>query len=189
MTRDLGRHSTKLSVLFVAAILIPGCFLAYFSIQNVGSQKELAEKRLLEEEERLATQLGVFLQDELLRSATAFFAAADRVYPDLQDTALPSDVGSYVDQAFALDNAGRFLWPRYSGADPASISAPESTRFLTLFSSAERAEFAQKNQSEAARLYREAAGTARQEAKRAAAINGLARVLAKSSQTKRAVVQ
>jgi signal transduction histidine kinase len=189
MTRDLGRHSTKLSLLFVAAILIPGCVLAYFSIQNVGSQKELAEKRLLEEEERLATQLGVFLRDELLRSATAFFAAADKVCPDLQDIDLPSDVRFYVDQAFALDSAGRFLWPRYTGADPASISAPESTRFLTLFSSAERAEFAQKNQSEAALLYREAAGAARHDAERAAAINGLARVLAKSSQTERAVSQ
>jgi signal transduction histidine kinase len=189
MAHDLGTHSTKLSVLFVAAILIPGCFLAYFSIQNIGSQKELAEKRLLEEEERLATQIGVFLRDELLRSATAFFAAADKVYPDLQDTVLPSDVGFYVAQAFALDKAGGFLWPRYSGVDPASISAPESVRFLTSFSGAERAEFTLKNLNEAARLYREAAGAARQEAKRAAAINGLARVLAKSSQTEQAVAQ
>jgi len=47
MTRDAGRHSTRLSALFVASILIPGCVLAYFSIQNVSSQKELAEKRLV----------------------------------------------------------------------------------------------------------------------------------------------
>jgi len=57
--RDLGGHSTRLSALFVAAILIPGCFLAYFSIQNVGSQKELAEKRLQEEEQQLAEAFGV----------------------------------------------------------------------------------------------------------------------------------
>ena len=84
MTRDPGRHSTRLSVLFVAAILIPGCVLAYFSIQNARSQKELAEQRLLEEEERLATELRcmgnpgkgrqfrpVEVQPERFRSAAA----------------------------------------------------------------------------------------------------------------------
>jgi signal transduction histidine kinase len=189
MTRDPGKHSTRLSVLFVAAILIPGCILAYFSIQNARSQKELAEKRLLEEEDRLATELRVFLQDALLRSAAAFFSAADKVYPNLQNVALSSDVGSYVAQAFALDNAGSFLWPRYTGTDALSNAAPESEQFLTEFSRAEKAELAEKNLGEAARLYRTAQKAAGHDAKRAAAINGLARVLAKSSQRGQAVAQ
>ena len=189
MTRDAGRHSTKSSILFVAAILIPGCVLAYFSIQNVSSQKELAEKKLLEEEKSLATEIGVLVQDELLRNATAFFAAADKVYPDLRKISLPSDVTSHVAQSFALDSGGRFLWPRYAGTDPVGSTAPETTRFLTLFASAEREEFTFKNLSEAARLYHEAAGAARHDATRAAAINGLARVLAKSGQTEHAAAE
>ena len=186
MTRDAGRHSTKLSVLFVAAILIPGCVLAYFSIQNVSSQKELAEKKLLEEEKGLATEIGVLAHDELLRNATAFFAAGDKVYPDLRKISLPSGVAPHVAQSFALDSDGRFLWPRYAGTDPVGSTAPETTRFVTPFASAEREEFAAQNLSEAARLYREAAGAARHDATRAAAINGLARVLAKSNQVKQA---
>ena len=91
MARDLGGHNTRLSALFVAAILIPGSFLAYFSIQNVGSQKELAEKRLQEEEERLAAGLGTFLRDELVRTATAFLTAADTDNPDLRDTRTPGE--------------------------------------------------------------------------------------------------
>ncbi len=189
MTHDLSRHNAKLSVLFVAAILIPGCFLAYFSIQNAGSQKELAENRLLAEEETLVAQLGVFLQDELLRIAKIFFAAADEVYPDLQNIALTSDVQAFVGQAFALGKKGRFLWPRYTATDPESIPPPESPRFLALFSGAEKAEFVHKNQNEAAGFYREAAGAARQESKRAAAINGLARTLAKSGRTDQAAAQ
>ena len=80
MRHDTGRRSTRLSVLFVAAILIPGSILAYFSIQNIGSQKELAEKKLLEEEETLVESLGEFLQNKLVRSATEFFTAAERVW-------------------------------------------------------------------------------------------------------------
>lgn len=187
MARDIGGNSTRLSALFVAAILIPGCFLAYFSIQNVGSQKELAEKRLLEEEQGLAAELGAFLRDELVNTATAFFAAADKGHPDLREPALPTDMRSYVGRAFALDAAGRFLWPRYAGAGATREPASESTRFIALFSGAETAEFRRKNWDEAARLYREAAGAARHEAKRAAAINGLARVLAKRGRTEQAV--
>jgi signal transduction histidine kinase len=189
MARNTGSSSTRLSALFVAAILIPGCVLAWFSIQNVGSQKELAEKRLQEEEERLAADLGTFLREELTRTATAFFAAPNGSNPDAREAALPADIRSLVVRAFSLDAAGRFLWPRYIGPDAARESAPESARLAGLFSSAEAAEFRRKNLDEAARLYREAAGAARQASKRAAATNGLARVLAKSGQTEQAVAQ
>jgi signal transduction histidine kinase len=189
MARKTGRSSTRLSALFVAAILIPGCVLAYFSIQNVRSQKELAEKRLQEEEERLAASLGRFLREELTRAATAFFAAADSSNPDLRAAALPADIRPFVARAFSLDAAGRVLWPRYAEAATAGTPAPESARFVTLFSSAEAAEFRRNNLDEAARLYREAAGAARRPAARAAATNGLARVLARSGQTAQAVAQ
>src|SRR5512136_1464266 len=175
MARNTGSSSTRLSALFVAAILIPGCALAYFSIQNVGSQKELAEKRLQEEEQRLAAELGALLREELTRTAAAFFAATSSSNPDLRAAGLPPDIRPYVGRAFSLDASGRLLWPRYAGAGPEGKAAPESARFVALFSSAEAAEFRSKNLDEAVRLYREAAGTARQPAERAAATNGLAR--------------
>jgi signal transduction histidine kinase len=189
MARDLGGRSARLSALFVAAILIPGCVLAYFSIQNVGSQKELAEKRLQEEEEGLAAELGTFLRDDLVKTATAFFTAADGANPDLRTPALPAETRSYVARAFALDAAGGFLWPRYVEVRAAEEPAPESTRALALLSGAETAEFRRKNLDEAARLYREAAGAGRQQATRAAATNGLARVLARGGRTEQAVSQ
>lgn len=188
MARNTG-NSTRLSALFVAAILIPGCVLACFSIQNVGSQKELAEKRLQEEEERLAAELGTFLRQELTRTATAFFAAIEGTNPDTRAAALPADIRPYVRRAFSLDASGRLLWPRYAGADTAEKPAPESTGVQTLFSSAQAAEFRRKNLGEAVRLYQEAAGAARQPAARAAATNGLARALAKSGQTAQATSQ
>ncbi len=189
MTRGPGRHSTRLSILFVAAILIPGCILAWFGIQNARSQQELAEKRLLEEEGRLATEVRAFLHSELLRNANAFFSAADQVYPDLRNIALSSDSGSYVAQAFALDGGGRFLWPRYAGSDVSNDAVPGSEQFLTAISRAEKAEFTEKNLEQAALLYRAGLKAAGHDASRAAAVNGLARVLVKSSQKEQAAAQ
>ena len=189
MARNTGRSSTRLSALFVAAILIPGCVLAYFSIQNVRSQKDLAEKRLQEEEGRLAASLGAFLREELTRAATAFFAAPDSSNPDMREAALPDDIRPLVVRAFSLDAAGRFLWPRYADAAAPGSAAAESARFVALLSSAEAAEFRGKNLNESARLYRQAVHAARQESARAEAANGLARVLAKSGQTEQSAAQ
>jgi signal transduction histidine kinase len=189
MARDIGGNNARLSALFVAAILIPGCVLAYFSIQNVGSQKELAEKRLQEEEEGLAAALGTFLRDELAKAAAVFFTVTDGANPDLRTSALPAETRSYVARAFALDAAGGFLWPRYVEARAADEAAPESTRALALLSGAETAEFRSKNLDEAARLYRDAASAARRQATRAAATNGVARVLVKGGRTEQAVSQ
>jgi signal transduction histidine kinase len=189
MTRDPARRATRLSALFLAAILIPGGFLAYFSIRNIGSQKELAEKRLLDEEGILTEQLGRFLYNELLRCATAFFAAADHAYPDLRKIRLAPDDKAYVAQPFALDGSGRFLWPRYEKTDAAHDESPESARYSTAYAQAQKAEFVAKDPDEAARLYREAAKAAEHAARRAHAINGLARVLTKSNKAEQAADQ
>lgn len=132
--RDLGGNSARLSALFVAAILVPGCVLAWFSIQNVSSQRDLAEKRLQEEEQQLAAQLGAALREELVRTAAAFFAGADSSNLDLRKPALPADIRAHVGRAFSLDGGGRLLWPRYADADAAREPAPESARFVALFS-------------------------------------------------------
>ena len=128
MNRNSTGHGTRLTILFIAAILIPGGFLAYFSIQNIGSQRELAEKRLLDEEANLAVELGRFLQNELLGCATAFFDAADRAYHDLRKITLTPEHRAYVALPFALDRSGEFLWPRYENSDAADDNSAESIR-------------------------------------------------------------
>ncbi len=144
MARDIGRNSTRLSALFVAAILIPGCFLAYFSIQNVGSQKELAEKRLQQEEQGLAAELGAFLRDDLVKTATVFFTAADRGRPISRNLRSRSKRDPMSAARFASTPPAVFLWPRYVAAGAAGEPASESTRFIALFSDAETAEFRRK---------------------------------------------
>jgi signal transduction histidine kinase len=189
MNRNPTGHGTRLTILFIAAILIPGGFLAYFSIQNIGSQRELAEKRLLDEEGNLAVELGRFLQDELLGCATAFFDAADQAYPDLREIVLTPEHRAYVALPFALDRSGEFLWPRYENSDAADSNSTESIRYSTVYAQALEEEFAAHNPADAVELYTEAAEVAQNAVRRAEAVSGLARVLLKSSQIKRSVEQ
>lgn len=189
MIRNPTRHGTRLTVLFIAAILIPGGILAYFSIRNISNQKVLAEKRLLDEEGILAAKLGRFLQDELLGCSKAFFDAADPAYPDLREIALAPDYRTYVARPFALDNNGKFLWPRYENSDVAGSNSAESIQYATVYAQALKEEFVLHNPLNAAELYTEAANAARNAVHRADAINGLARVLMKSDQTDKATDQ
>ena len=64
----------KLTILFIVAILIPGMVLTYFSVQNIASQRELTEKRLLEKQDRLAKDLVDRFQDLLLKNSASFYA-------------------------------------------------------------------------------------------------------------------
>jgi signal transduction histidine kinase len=189
MNRNPTGHGSRLTVLFIAAILIPGGFLSYFSIRNIGSQRELAEKRLLDEEANLVLELSHFLQDEFLDCATAFFDAADRVYPDLRKIALTPDYQTYVDRPFALDRSGKFLWPRYENQDVTESSSAESIRYSNVYAQALEEEFAAHNPADAAEHYMEAAKVAQSAVRRAEAVSGLARALMKSGQTKRSADQ
>jgi signal transduction histidine kinase len=189
MNRNPTGHGSRLTVLFIAAILIPGGFLSYFSIRNIGSQRELAEKRLLDEEGNLAVELSRFLQDELLSCATALFDAADRAYPDLRKINLKPDYSAYFVRPFALDKDGKFLWPRYENSDAADSNAAESIRYSTVYAQAQEEEFVARNPAVAVELYTEAAKVAQNAVRRAEAVNGLARALMKNGQTKRSAEQ
>ena len=186
MANFINKPISKLSILFVFAILIPGCILAYFSIQNIASQKELTEKRLLEQQNERATELAECFQDQLMGCAMAFFSRADRLYPLLQDVIVPLDSMDYVAQAFAVDNHGQFIWPHYVQHSELKNIPRKSQKFLHALARAEKSEFAESDLREAARLYRTASEVAGNETERATAINGLARVLSKSGLSKQA---
>ena len=63
---------SKLSILFIAVILIPGLVLTYFSVQNIASMRDLTEKKLLEDENRLASEISRRFQEWLAEHAAAF---------------------------------------------------------------------------------------------------------------------
>ena len=56
---------TRLSIVFILAVVISGSILTYFGINNISNLKELTEKRILEEERELTARFILALQLEI----------------------------------------------------------------------------------------------------------------------------
>ena len=181
---------SKLTILFIVAILIPGSVLTYFSVQNIASQRDLTEKRVLEEQDQLATELVDQFQDLLLKSSSSFYALYDTLLKDMPESMIALDSMEFVMHAFIVDRQGRFVWPHFNDKETQSKYRHLKTEpFLQSFSSAESAEFQHADFRKAAELYENALHSAKNDDERASAINSLARVLGKQGFLLRAIQQ
>ncbi len=177
---------SKLSILFIFAILIPGIILTYFSIQNITSQKELTEKRLLEEQNKIALKLAENFQQQLIDCASAFFHRVDSLSPNLQNQIFNPDSVEWIDQTFILNTDGNFIWPNYVKTSTIKQTQTKSQNFSQAIVEGERAEFAELDLRKAIQSYRKAFQIANNNFEKAAAINRLARVLNKIGYKKQA---
>ena len=175
----MSKPISKFSILFIFAILIPGSVLTYFSIQNISSQRDLTEKRILEEQNQLALDLSERFHEQLMACANSFFQDADSLSSSHLKAILFLDSLDFVVQAFVVGREGQFLWPNYEEDEKSIFTAEKSNAFLETYSSAEAAEFTQSDLQKAVKLYEEAYNAAGSKLERASATNATARVSAK----------
>ncbi len=185
----MQKSISKFSILFILAILIPGSVLTYFSIQNISSQRDLTEKRLLEEQNQLAMDLSEHFQETLLRCADSFFQDADSFSSSLISGMPILDSNNFVLQAFLVNREGKFLWPNYDENGRSVNTAEKSDEFLRSYSSAESLEFSHSDLDNALQFYQEAFNSAETDLESASAINAMARVSVKLDLFNRAVTQ
>lgn len=171
------------------SILAPGSILFYFSIQNIVSQKQLTEKRLLEEQNELATELAEYFQLQLLECASTFFNRVDSLASELRENISLLDSISGVTQVFIVDKKGEFIWPHFLDETQLKPRYHRSREFLQSFAEAEKSEFATSDLKKARQLYKTALKVTTNKSERATATNGLARVLVKQGLTKLALDQ
>ena len=179
MVKLITSPLSKLTILFLFLFIIPGLILSYLSIQNIANQKELTEKRLLEEQKELATKLAGQFEKQLYEYAVSFFKITDSLNtkPALSISIL--DSLDFVAQAFYVDNQDQFIWPYYLHESQIKQTYPKSHRFINEFSKAEKLEFSKTDLVRATEAYDNAFKRAKNQAEQAASINGLARVLVK----------
>ena len=113
MAKLLISPISKLTILFLSLFIIPGLVLSYLSIQNNANQKELTEKRLIEEQNELATNLAGQFQKRLHEYVVTFFNIIDSLNTELPSRISVLDSLDFVAQAFIVDNQGQFSWPYY----------------------------------------------------------------------------
>ncbi|HEX9973017.1 MAG TPA: ATP-binding protein, partial [bacterium] len=185
----LGKSISKLTIIFLSSILIPGFILAYFSIQTIANQKELTEKRLLEDQNEIATELSDYFHHQISKYTSNFFAHADSLYTYSKNDFVILDSLPFVAQAFIIGPEGEFKFPFYLRQSQLQQTPHKSARFLEIISRAEKSEFATTDLLKASQFYRDALKSARNKIESATAINGLARVLVKLGYNKQALSQ
>lgn len=173
------RHRKQI-LLFLAAVFIPSLTLILFTQKIVRQEEELAVKRLSEERDRLAKEIGrdVLLRLERMKLEESRSEAAMLAHPDEYAPSRPEIVMLGV-----VEDGRLFLpWELRPAGFQINRESPGTTGTAEKIRAGERAEFQGKDLALAANLYRQAlAGS--ENAQRENVRLLLARALAKSGQT------
>jgi signal transduction histidine kinase len=170
---------TRLSIVFILAIVLSGGILTYFSINNISNLKELTEKRIIEEQQLLSQRFSIALHDHIEKVTAGFSDDTDQVdvmIGSLMNTTADHD---FIIQAFILNNYGEFVFPNFAGIPENSLKPILSNRFMAAFGLGEEAEFAEKEPEKARKHYLSCLGYSAGESDSVIALNALGRILVK----------
>lgn len=165
----------KQSLFFLLAVLLPSTALVLLSVLMLVQERELAEKRLAEQRERLGRRYGEALEREL-RAISDHVLALNQVRPE-DDEEEPRVPGLALVARVIQD---RLELPWEAGRE--ALKTAESLRqrpFADFLTAGQRAEFGDAQLELALTRYREAAGSGTVAVQRAHARLASARVLFK----------
>ena len=185
MKIKLGPFS-RLTIIFILAVIIPGSILSYLSIQNITNLQELTERRVLEEEEDLADLIYQNFQGKLNDISTEFADYVSRIGESNYSAIRFSDTIDFIENPFIVDQDGEFLWPVFI-ADIVYNKETYLANFVRSFNAAERYEFTERNYSRALSLYLRAMGYASGKSDSAKSVNAIARLYIKTNDYEQAL--
>ncbi len=147
------KSASRLSIVFILAVVISGSILTYFSINNISNMKELTEKRILEEQRELSSRFSIALQNKIEEATAGFkneISPSGLVIDSLIKTATDYD---FITLPFILKNNGSFIYPNFIGISESRSELKLSKRFKSDFRKGEEAEFVKKNLKTAHKYY------------------------------------
>lgn len=189
--RTLMNHklvpASRLTIVFILAVILSGSILTYFSINNISNLKQLTEKRILEEQRELSIRFSSAIQNSL-EEVTDGFNEEINVSPALKDSLLKrtSEYG-FIIQPFILKNNGQFLYPYFIGIPENLTVVKLSSRFNSVFRKGEEAEFFEKDQGKSKEYYLSCLGYSTGRNDSIKALNALGRISVKLNDVKNAI--
>ncbi|TFG43232.1 MAG: hypothetical protein E4H43_01995 [Bacteroidia bacterium] len=167
---------TRLSVIFILAIVLSGSILTYFSINNISNLKALTEKEIIEEQREIYSRFSEALQNKIDTITTGLTNESEVIRNLLIKRAAESD---FIIQPFIVKSNGKFIFPNFE-VIPERVYVPFFTeRFNASFIEGEKAEFAEKNYPEAKQNYLSCLNYARGSIDSVKALNALGRIAVK----------
>jgi signal transduction histidine kinase len=182
MKPGYGGHG-RLVLLFLVAVILPSLVLVLFTLRMIGQERELAEKRLLDDRTRLVAELDRFL---LLHLENIKLQETD-------DASLLNQSRTYRNPEVILvcrvmDNRLLLPWDDIEGKEDFSENLKDPDFSLNI-RSGEKEEFEKKNPEGAVKYFTRALNLARNTSSQSYARLLLARALVKTGKTTRAAEQ
>jgi signal transduction histidine kinase len=145
--------ASRLTIIFILAVILSGSVLTYFSINNISNLKELTEKKILEEQRELSSRLLSTIENKIEKVTLGF--ENEIIQPGLIIDSLIKRVADYdfIIQPFILKNNGQFLFPNFVGIPENPSGEKFSNRFKSAYITGEEAEFAERKPGKAKNYY------------------------------------
>jgi len=172
---------SRLTIIFVLAVTIPGSILTYLSIQNITNLKELTEKKVLEEQKNLADLVYQNFQNKLKDISREFADCILKIEESDYTSIRFSDTIEFIDNPFIIDQNGKILWPEFIADIAYKKEETYSAKFVWSFNAAEKYEFIEQNYPRSKSLYLKSLSNASGKSDSAQSINAIARLNVKNS--------
>ena len=144
---------TRLSIIFILAIVLSGSILTYFSINNISNLKELTEKKVIEEQRELFARFLSALQNRIEIVTAELVNTEDQTLLIRDSLINRANDFDFIIQPFMLKNNGKFIIPNFTGIDERVEMPVFSEKFNDFFRKGETAEFAEKDLRIAKKYY------------------------------------
>jgi signal transduction histidine kinase len=179
-----SRGHRKQILLFLLAVILPSLILVVFALRMISQERELAQKRMVDERHRLAGEIG---QHVLVRLEKIKLQESSSAANWTQLSAKRDYVNSEV-VLIGLVEGDRLLLPwEQNKKNEEFRQLLSSSDFARKIRNAEKEEFAKKDFLRASELYRRTMNAAQEPVQRGYARLLLARALAKAGRNKEAL--
>ncbi len=176
----------KQIVFFLISVILPSCVLVVFALRMIRQEKELTQKRILEERRRLAREIGQNLLVHLEKIKLQEAAVVTNLEPWQAGTKYKSPEVVLV----GVVEGDRLLLPwELDRKSEESLKSLGQSSFREKIAQAEKAEFADGNPEEAVRMYMRALSGSTQPIQREYARLSLARALSAAGKKPEAIAQ
>ena len=170
---------SRLTIIFILAVTIPGGILSYLSIQNITNLRELTERKVIEDEEALADLIYKNFEQKLNSILEDFTSTISNPEDRNFNSVRFIDSCEFIDDPYVIDINGKYIWPVYSEGQ-FTLNTISSSNYRSNLHSGEQYEFKYNDYSKAGVLYLKALADALTKNDSAAAMNALARLYVKA---------
>ena len=173
-----GRGHRKQILLFLTAVILPSFILIFLTIRMISQERELSQKRLIEERQRTARDIG---QRLLVRLETIKLQEAQAAANSPQSLTEANYANTEVVLIGLIREEALVLPWELNQKKEEARKLLNSTRFTQMISRAEKEEFVRRNYGRAAEHYRHVVRTAEALVQKEFARLMMARVLVKAN--------